>query len=236
MIIECPECGAKNSTDKPPQPGKKYRCGKCGATITFLQTTDTQDTLAEIPREKTQAEREEAKKGKISMKRIGMGVGCGFIAIILIALIAVLIGGLTGGGDKTEGSPLTSSEQAYAITIADHVGRFSEASYNLSHLFLNPQIGNDDWALDIAVQLAKQRALYDEAREIDSPSSMANIHYKYMQAMNHSEAANHLIARWLDEPDNLNLLEQATTEMLTCGQLLEEATSLLEIFLEEQSK
>lgn len=231
MIVRCPECGKENVTDKPLQLGKRYRCGKCGAVITFLQTDDAQDTLAEIPKEKTRpGEREEAKKGKISMKRIGMGVGCGFIAMVLLIVVI----GLLATGDKTEESPLTSSEQAYAITIADHVERFSEASYNLSHLFLNPQIGNDDWALDIAVQLAKQRALYDEAREIDPPSSMANIHYKYMQAMNHSEAANHLIARWLDEPDNLNLLEQATTEMLTCGQLLEEATSLIDVFNESR--
>jgi len=99
MIIECPECGAKNQTSQPPQPSKRYRCGKCGATITFLQTTDTQDTLAEIPKEKTRPEeREEAKKGKISMKRIGIGVGCGFIAIIVIGNILI---GLLTSGDET---------------------------------------------------------------------------------------------------------------------------------------
>lgn len=41
MIIECPECGKKNVTDRLPQPDKVYRCGQCGASITFLQTTDT---------------------------------------------------------------------------------------------------------------------------------------------------------------------------------------------------
>jgi hypothetical protein len=40
VIIECPECGTKNVTDKPPQPDKKYYCGKCGALITFLQTVE----------------------------------------------------------------------------------------------------------------------------------------------------------------------------------------------------
>jgi len=41
MIIECPECGAKNQTLQPPQDGKRYRCGKCGAEIILLQNTDT---------------------------------------------------------------------------------------------------------------------------------------------------------------------------------------------------
>jgi len=42
MIIECPECGTKNQTDKPPEPGKVHRCGNCKAVITFLQTDDAQ--------------------------------------------------------------------------------------------------------------------------------------------------------------------------------------------------
>ncbi len=41
MIIECPECGEKNQAIQPPQPDKNYRCGKCGAAITILQTADT---------------------------------------------------------------------------------------------------------------------------------------------------------------------------------------------------
>ena len=49
MIIECPECGAKNQTTQPTRLGKRYRCGKCGAEITFLQTTDTQSFFTEVP-------------------------------------------------------------------------------------------------------------------------------------------------------------------------------------------
>ncbi|MBA7477747.1 hypothetical protein ES707_13161 [subsurface metagenome] len=46
MIIECPECGTKNTTDKPTQPGKRYHCGKCGAEITFLQASDSSSEVA----------------------------------------------------------------------------------------------------------------------------------------------------------------------------------------------
>ncbi len=41
MIIECLECGEKNQTIQPTQSDKNYRCGKCGAAITILQTVDT---------------------------------------------------------------------------------------------------------------------------------------------------------------------------------------------------
>ncbi len=49
MIIECPECGTKNSTLESPKPGRKYRCGQCGAVITFLQTADAQDDTISVP-------------------------------------------------------------------------------------------------------------------------------------------------------------------------------------------
>ena len=49
MIIECPECGTKNTTDEPPQPGKRYRCGKCGVTITFLQNADASSETTSPP-------------------------------------------------------------------------------------------------------------------------------------------------------------------------------------------
>lgn len=54
MIIECPHCGAKNASDKPMQPGKRYRCGKCRAALfsrdndiiynaTEVETTDNEN-------------------------------------------------------------------------------------------------------------------------------------------------------------------------------------------------
>ena len=46
MIIECPECGTKNTTDKPIKPGKRYHCGKCGAVITLLQASDSSSEIA----------------------------------------------------------------------------------------------------------------------------------------------------------------------------------------------
>jgi len=49
MIIECPECGTKNSTLEPPKPGRRYRCGQCGAVITFLKSADAQDDTTHVP-------------------------------------------------------------------------------------------------------------------------------------------------------------------------------------------
>ena len=48
MIIECPECGAKNQITQTPQSGKRYRCGKCHAEITLVEAVDTPIVKAEI--------------------------------------------------------------------------------------------------------------------------------------------------------------------------------------------
>ncbi|MFC1983720.1 hypothetical protein ACFLVO_01720 [Chloroflexota bacterium] len=238
MIIECPECGTKNSTDKPPQPGKKYRCGKCGATITFLQASDTQDTLAQIPKEKAQAEKqEEGRKTKEEKTKKQVGIGCA--VIVIIAVIGILISSLIPG-EKIEDSSsaaiqLTSAEQAYATTIGNHAHRVADTMDNLTKLFSDFQIGDDTWTIQVAAQLVTIQMLYDEVLEIDPPSSMAHIHNKYVQAMKHYETATNLIPQGIDRLDT-DLINQATAEILTGGQLVDEATSLLEIFLEERYK
>ena len=52
MIIECTDCGAENEVIRLPQPGKRYRCGKCGASITFAEAIDAQANLEEVPKKK----------------------------------------------------------------------------------------------------------------------------------------------------------------------------------------
>ena len=56
MIIKCPEYGAENQTTQTPQPEKRYRCGKCGASITFTQTTDIPDIATKTLQEKPQSD------------------------------------------------------------------------------------------------------------------------------------------------------------------------------------
>ena len=63
MRIECPECGAKYTFDKPIPLDKKYNCRKCGAVVTFRQVADTKETPAQVPIPQAQPEiRTEVKR------------------------------------------------------------------------------------------------------------------------------------------------------------------------------
>lgn len=42
MIIECRKCGAKSRLPDPPDPAKRYRCGKCKSILTLSTSEDTQ--------------------------------------------------------------------------------------------------------------------------------------------------------------------------------------------------
>ncbi len=71
MRIECPECGARYTFDKPIPLDKKYSCKKCTAVVTFRQIADTQETIAQVPPEKAQpAIQPEVKKEPVSQGKV----------------------------------------------------------------------------------------------------------------------------------------------------------------------
>ena len=137
--------------------------------------------------------------------------------------------------EVTPAPQLTSSEITYAVTIADHAYKVSDAMYNLSDLMENPQIGDDEWTFEVAVEIATIRLLYDEAMDIDPPSSMSNIHNKYVQAMHHLDKASGYLTQGIDELDP-DLINQSIEELIISGQLLDEATQLIDEFTEAHSK
>lgn len=70
--------------------------------------------------------------------------------------------------------------------------------------------------------------------ELEPPESMAHIHYKYVEGMQHFNTMTELLARGIDESDP-DLLNEAIVEMETGAQLMDEATKLMEEFTEGHS-
>ena len=71
MRIECPECGARYTFDKPIPLDKKYRCKKCEAVVTFTEVADIEETSAQIPEAPTQPQKQEiAREEQVSKAAI----------------------------------------------------------------------------------------------------------------------------------------------------------------------
>lgn len=126
---------------------------------------------------------------------------------------------------------LTTAEQAYANAVADQAMSVGKALTQFGELLQNPQYGDDAWTLQVATQLVIIQTVYDQAMELDPPSSMAEIHLKYTQGMKAYNDMTYLFARGVDELD-LNLIDQAVTKMETGIRLINEATELMREFTE----
>jgi hypothetical protein len=199
-ITFCPECGERLKKGVTPEEKQKY----------------IQELEAPVKEEKP------AEKAKTTKKKLAGGIAVLIIAvIIIIAAVAICT--------PTELPSLTASEQNYCTTIVDHSSTVGEAMDNLRDLMGNAQIGDDEWTLDVATQLTIIRQGYDEALEIEPPSSMADIHYHYTQAMWHYDKATDLIAEGIDTI-NADLINQAGSEIEAGTEYINEATKLLSDF------
>jgi hypothetical protein len=201
----CPECGERLKKEFSPEEKEKY----------------IQELEASVKEEKP------AEKPKTTKKKLAGGIAASIIAIIIIIAAVDTC-------SPTETPSLTASEQNYATTIADHSSQVGEAMSNLSVLMTNPQIGYDEWTIDVAIEVTVIRLLYEEAQEIEPPSSMAHIHENYMQAMWHYNRAMDFLVEGIDTLD-ADLIDQATSELETGAEYIDEATEQTEDFVAARS-
>lgn len=152
------------------------------------------------------------------------------IAVAFVTVLMCVILGIIVACNPFATPCLTASEQNYDATLADHNSRFGEEWNKLVDLLEEPQIENDEWRTSVDAQLATIRPLYDEALEIEPPSSMAHIHDEYTQAMYHFDMSTDLIAEAIDT-QNADLLNQAISEMELGIEDMEETTRLYDDFI-----
>ena len=201
----CPECGERLKKEFTPEEKEKY--------IQELEVSVEEEELAEKPKR---------TKSKVA------GAIVGSIVAIIIIITAVAI------CTPNETPSLTTSEQDYATTMAEHSSSVGEAMSNLSDLMGNPQIGYDEWTIDVATEVTVIRLLYEEVQEIEPPSSMADIHYNYVQAMWHYNRSMDLLVEGIDTL-NPDLMDQAISEIEMGTEYLNEAIELTEDFIAAHS-
>jgi len=215
----CSHCGKEVSE------GIKF-CPECGERLKKEFTPEeTEKYIQEL--EASAKEEKPAEKAKTTKKQLAGGIAI-LITVVIIIIAAVAICA------PTESPSLTASEQNYAATMAEHSSKVGEALGNLGDLMANPQFLDDEWILDVAIEITIIRLLYEEAQEIEPPNSMADIHYNYMQAMWHYNRSMDLIVEGIDTL-NADLLSQATSEIETATEYIGEATELTNDFMAAHS-
>ena len=215
----CPHCGKEVSE------GIKF-CPECGERLkkdfTNKEKEEYIQELEASDKEEKPAERPKRTKSQLA------GIIVGSIVAITIIIAAVVICA------PPETPSLTASERNYASTMEDHTGRVGEALGNIADLMGSPNIFSDEWILDLAIELTIIELLYDEALEIEPPSSMADIHYKYTQAMFHLDNYVDLMIEGIGTLD-ADLLDQALSELELVSEYIDESTEVLEDFVAARS-
>lgn len=233
QMYSCPRCSAQITF------GTSF-CPNCGQPFSWPAQPQQQPPPAYQQPYEQQYRREGGQPEQ--KKKSPWLIGC-LGLIVLGVLIGIIMAVAFNGSESPSSAPqtetsvpaLTASEQLYAATIADHSARVGEAFGEFSNLMSEPKLGDDEWTIRVAVQLVTIKALYDEAMEIDPPSSMAAIHYKYVQAMNHYDTATDLIVKGIDTL-NSDLINDAVDEINLGNQLIREATRLTNEFVASHSQ
>ena len=215
----CPNCGKEVSE------GIKF-CPECGERLKKEFTPEEKEKYIQ-GLEASVKEEKPAEKAKTTKKQLAGGIAI-LITVVIIIIAAVAI------CTPNETPSLTASEQNYATTMAEHSSSVGEAMSNLSDLMGNPQIGYDEWTIDVATEVTVIRLLYEEVQEIEPPSSMADIHYNYVQAMWHYNRSMDLLVEGIDTL-NPDLMDQAISEIEMGTEYLNEAIELTEDFIAAHS-
>lgn len=127
---------------------------------------------------------------------------------------------------------MTLEEQTYKIIIENRISIINQALDAIRELMANSQISDSQWRVNVFVQLAMIQSLYDDAVQMSPPVSMADIHDKYVQAVEQYKTTTHLLTQGIEELD-VTLIEQATVGLFTGTgtQLLIETIELLNEFI-----
>ena len=177
------------------------------------------------------------------MKKAAIIVG--IVAVVLIIIIAVAACGEPSTPTRTptptpSQSPappiatLTPAESNYLNIIETNSQTCGTALTELGQLLSDAQIFDEDWIVEVAIQMATIRLCYEEMLATTPPDSMLTIHNKYIQALQHFNNACSLLAEGIDNLD-MDSMDQAITEMELGNQFIDEATTAVKDFKEEHN-
>ena len=157
------------------------------------------------------------------------------LTIVVIFLVALLVclGTISCHQDSAEEQngpddvtqPLT--EEEYRIEIAAIAVELITIVNGLDQLMVDPEIDNPDWITTINLAMEDITTLCDEACQITPPVSMADIHIVNLEAIADLDNAMDMLADGIDEQD-IDLVNQATTEMWFAAEILAEVTDASE--------
>lgn len=95
--------------------------------------------------------------------------------------------------------------QMYSMRAAEIWQQVGSALGNLSDLLQEPKLTNQDWAVEVAVQLATIRVAYLQLSEVVAPAELDEIHVLSLDALSDCNAMTYHLANGIDNLDATEL-------------------------------
>lgn len=108
----------------------------------------------------------------------------------------------------------------YKGDVSKHLTNMGEALRNLGGLLQNAQIGNDEWTVITAAQLAVIQLSHDSLANLHPPPVAERFHADLLDATSDCRAATRQLSRGIDDLDS-SFLESAKELMESCGAKME---------------
>jgi hypothetical protein len=122
---------------------------------------------------------------------------------------------------------LTAEEEAYIEAVVTQAEVMAESLTRLGELMQAPQFFDENWIMNVAVELVLIQMVYDEATELEVPPKFAEVHDLYLQGMSLFNDMTYDLIYGIDNLD-IDRINAATQKMVEGTQYIVQASEKLD--------
>jgi hypothetical protein len=139
----------------------------------------------------------------------------------------------TDAAESQSPAGLSPAEQDYVAALGPILTEMGASLDRAGLLFADPRFTDQDWIIDLAVELVTWQHAYEDAAALSPPPSLEEIHALTLEALRlHSVAADQIVTG-VDTGD-VDLLSQAAGNIEQGGVLVDQANDLFNEFRRER--
>jgi hypothetical protein len=131
------------------------------------------------------------------------------------------------GASESTQVGFNAEERAYLDEMGPILTTVGESLTRFGELSQDPQLLDEDWVFEVALQFVVWRSSYQEVLALQPPPAFADIHSLYVEALRLIDEASYDISVGLDTGDDTRL-NQALPKMEQANDLIDLASVLLD--------
>lgn len=125
---------------------------------------------------------------------------------------------------------MSGEELRYVSVVIEQTETMSKSMNAFASLLSNPRLLDQDWIIDVAIELVTWQSEYQTARSMSPPPRFEAFHAVWVEALSKLDSASYDIADGIDYFD-VDAINSGTVKITEASRLISEATVMLEDLL-----